>query len=382
MIERSSPQQRVPLRIWAAKVDPDALRQLSILAKSELLAAPIAVMPDVHSAGDVCVGSVLATSDVVLPTAVGEDLGCGMSVELLPIAASSLSRAQLEEIVTRVLDIVPTGRRSHATPQPLDSPCLSTRALLHAAQFVGARHAGTLGGGNHFIELQRDAHDRLWTTVHSGSRGIGAAIAAHHGRVAMERSARRKLPFLPLESTEAAAFWQNLKWALAFAVDNRQRMQLSVRTIIARFCGQHCEPLERFDVAHNLIARELHGRRELIIHRKGAMPAAAGARGIIPGSMGTASYIVEGLGNPASYASCSHGAGRRLPRSEARRRISVAQLQREMGGVVLPRDPHLLRAMVEEAPSAYKPIKRVLEEQADLTRPVLRLEPLAVIKGG
>ena len=381
MIERFAPPQRVPLRVWAEKPSPDALRQLLVLARSEHLAGPLAVMPDVHSAGEVCVGSVLATSDVVLPAAVGEDLGCGMAVERLPIAASSLPRDTLERLVVQLALRVPCGRRSHVTPQTLDLPSLSTGALTHAAAFVGSRHIGTLGGGNHFVELQHDAHDRLWVTVHSGSRGIGAAIAAHHARVAVQQCGRNRLPFLPLASPEAEAFFHDLKWALAFAVENRRRMHAIVRAVLSEFSGSCVTAEEHFDVAHNLITREHHGGRELIIHRKGAMPAAAGARGIIPSSMGTASYLVEGLGNPASYASCSHGAGRQLQRSEARRSISVEQLRREIGHIVIALTPAAERALVEEAPSAYKPIKRVLEAQADLARPVLRLEPLAVLKG-
>ncbi len=373
--------QLVPLKIWAEKVDAEALQQLQRLARSELLAGPVAVMPDVHSAGAVCVGTVLATANVVLPTAVGEDLGCGMAVERLPLAASHFSRAQLESIVATVLKAVPVGRRSHATPREfIQGSALSTGALQHAAEYLGPRQVGTLGGGNHFIELQRDAHDRLWVTVHSGSRGVGAAIASHHGRVA-EAKSDRKLPFLRLGTSEADAFWLDLAWALAFAEENRRRMHAAVRRVLSALCNEHVEAAERFDVAHNLITREVHGGRELVIHRKGAMPAAAGARGIIPGSMGTISYIVEGLGSDASYHSCSHGAGRALPRVEARQRISPAQLRRELRAVVIPADPRLVRTLVEEAPSAYKPLKRVLAEQADLVRPMLRLEPLAVIKG-
>ena len=381
MRELFSPPQKVALKIWAGKTPPDALKQLQQLARSEWLAGPVAVMPDVHSAGVVCVGTVLVTREVVLPTAVGEDLGCGMAVERLPLAPSSLSRQQLVRLVARVLEHVPVGRRSHPLPQEFTSgSALSTGALQHAAEYLGPRHVGTLGGGNHFIELQRDAHDRLWVTVHSGSRGVGAAIAAHHGRLAVAQT-DRKLPWLKLGTPEAEAFWNDLSWALAFAAENRQRMHAAVRRVLSELCAERVEAAERFDVAHNLITRETFADREWVVHRKGAMPAALGSRGIIPGSMGTASYIVEGLGNPVSYRSCSHGAGRELPRTEARQRISLQQLRRELGDVVIPDDPRLERSLVEEAPSAYKPIKRVLAEQEDLVRPLLRLEPLAVIKG-
>jgi tRNA-splicing ligase RtcB len=246
---------------------------------------------------------------------------------------------------------------------------------------LGVRQFGTLGGGNHFVELQSDALDGLWATVHVGSRGMGAAIAAYHQIRAERLNGRKKFAWLSSNDSDGEAFWADLQWALSFAVENRRRILEQVRAAMSLCLNIDATATEWMDSPHNFIARETHGNQELFIHRKGAMSAPAGKRGLIPGSMGTASYIVEGLGNPEAYGSSSHGAGRILSRTEARRKITVKQLRREMGRVVYPNDSATLQAMVEEAPSAYRKINDVLAQQSDLVRPILRLEPLAVIKG-
>jgi tRNA-splicing ligase RtcB (3'-phosphate/5'-hydroxy nucleic acid ligase) len=256
---------------------------------------------------------------------------------------------------------------------------LSTGSLVHQNEWLGARHFGTLGGGNHFIELQTDSGGRLWCTVHSGSRGVGAAIAMHHARIAAHAPKGTPLPWFELGSANASAFLNDLELALGYAAENRREMLQQVAAALRDYVGR-IDGEVQFDIAHNTIDRERHGGVELLIHRKGAMPARAGQRGIIPGSMGTASYIVEGLGHQGSYESCSHGAGRRLSRTEARQRITVSELSRQISHVVLP--PRCdRRALVEEAPSAYKDIKEVLAQQQELVRKVMRLTPLAVVKG-
>ena len=384
MKEIFAPPQKVPLRVWAEKIDSLSQRRLLKLAQWGRLGGPIAVMPDVHFSENVCVGSVLVTADIVCPTAVGHDLGCGMSSRAFEFEAASLQRSDLERLVAQISERIPAGRHVHRQPQAaieaLRRP-LSTQSLSHDAQWLGARHLGTLGGGNHFIELQRDTTGRLWLTVHSGSRGAGAAVETHHARVAASLSAgaRAPLPFFEYGSARAEAFMSDLQWALDFAAENRRRMLDETTALLGQYLGQAMQLCGEFDVPHNLITFETHGGKQVLVHRKGAMPAPAGARGIIPGSMGTASYIVEGLGAENSYASCSHGAGRRLSRSEAHKQISQKNLQRQMAKVVYPQ--HLARALIEEAPAAYKDIKQVLAEQEDLVRPILRLEPIAVIKG-
>ncbi len=377
------PEQQVEIHSWADRIDPLSLKLLRKLARWGRLAGPVAVLPDVHFSSGVCVGTVLVTRDCVLPTAIGEDFGCGMCSQRFAFEAASLARADLQELIARIQSRVPAGRQVHREPQKMPVALaareLSTKSLEHQKNWLGSRHVGTLGGGNHFVELQRDTLGQLWVTVHSGSRGIGAAIAAHHAKAApLERDA--PLPAMELNSDAAAEFFTNLNWALDFAAANRRRM-LEAVTALLRELGAEPDAASFFDVAHNVISRETHRGETLIVHRKGAMPATASRRGVIPGSMGTASYIVEGLGNSAAYASCSHGAGRRLSRTEARQRISISDLRRQMAHVLYPQMPGIERALVEEAPAAYKNIKEVLAQQADLVRPVLRLEPLAVIKG-
>jgi len=380
-------KQSVALHSWADRIDPLSLQSLQRLARWDRFGGPIAILPDVHTAGDVCVGTVLATRDCVIPAAVGEDLGCGMQVRGLDLDAAWFTREKLERLVANVLSDVPVGSRVHVRPQRISDALLqtqlSTSTLEHSKSWLAERHVGTLGGGSHFIELQRDTAGRLWLTIHSGSRGIGAAIATHHAKVAQTHAGPHpKLGVLALNSAAADAFWNDLQWALSVAAENRRTMAERVLARIHAETGSPVREFENFDVAHNLIQREIQpDGRTLVIHRKGAMPAALGMRGIIPGSMATASYLVEGLGNPASYASCSHGAGRALSRSEARKKISVAELQRQMRHVVFPKTRGLEHALIEEAPRAYKDIKEVLAHQSDLVKPILRLEPLAVIKG-
>lgn len=387
MREIHDSKQSVALHSWADRIDPLSLQSLQRLARWDRFGGPIAILPDVHTAGDVCVGTVLATNDCVIPAAVGDDLGCGMQVRGLELDAAWFSREKLERIVADVLNDVPVGHHVHARPQRMSDVLaetkLSTTTLEHSKGWLAGRHLGTLGGGNHFIELQRDTAGRLWLTVHSGSRGIGAAIATHHAKVALAHAGPHpKLGVLALNSAAADAFWNDLQWALSFAAENRRTLADRVVAQIHTAIGGPAFEFENFDVAHNLIQREVQpDGRTLVIHRKGAMPAAHGMRGIIPGSMATASYIVEGFGNPASYASCSHGAGRTLSRGEACRQISVADLQRQMRHVVFPKTRGLERSLVEESPRAYKDIKEVLAQQSDLVKPLLRLEPLAVIKG-
>ncbi|MCZ7645955.1 MAG: RtcB family protein [Planctomycetota bacterium] len=380
--------QKVPIHCWAERVDRRSLDRLKLLARWDRLAGPIAVMPDVHFADTVSVGTVLATQNCVLPTAVGEDLGCGMASRCLAVEAGTLGRADLLSILEALMRVIPAGRRVHKQPQRLPEPLqgqeLSTATLNHERDWLGSRHLGTLGQGNHFVELERDTLGRLWVTAHSGSRGIGARIARHHEKVAVNRAGTREGPMPALEqgSPEAIAFLADLNWAVEFARENRALMLERVTQVLREYTGQACQVVESFDVPHNLICLESHQGQQRFVHRKGATPAEEGKMGIIPGSMGTASYVVQGLGNLASYSSCSHGAGRALSRGEAHRRIALKDFRRQMAHVVYPPGSWMEKALIEEAPSAYKDIKKVLEEQADLVAPILRLEPLAVLKGG
>jgi tRNA-splicing ligase RtcB len=235
-----------------------------------------------------------------------------------------------------------------------------------------------LGGGNHFLELDRDADGSIWLLVHSGSRGLGAAIAGHHARSA-EAGGSDDLGGLDVATEQGAAYLNDLSWTLDFAKANRQMLESRALDVLREALALPLDLGERLDIHHNFVARETWFGRELLVHRKGAVAVLSGTMALVPGSMGTASYIVEGLGCDDAFGSCSHGAGRIMSRKEARKQVRPRALAQAMRRVVYPE--HLLHQLVEEAPSAYRDIGQVLDDQRDLVRRRVRLEPMAVLKG-
>ena len=347
---------RVPIRCWARHLAEDALKQLRTLANQPWVCEAVCAMPDVHVSNGVSVGTVFATRDVVVPYALGGDLGCG-------ITAACIGRHELDLHATldRLADAIPVGDATHRSgvlPEHLADAPLSTRAHARTRDAIGPRHLGTLGGGNHFLELDRDVDGDLWILVHSGSRGLGAAIAEHHRHVG---------EVLAIDRDEGRHYLRDLEFALAFAAENRRHiLERALATISAT-----ADTI--LDVHHNHVARD--GDR--LVHRKGAIAAPTGEQAIIPGSMGTASYIVEGRGEPLSFASASHGAGRVMTRTQARRTLSRDAVDRALRRVVV----RAASDIREEAPQVYRDIGEVLEDLQDLVTPLLRLEPLAVLKG-
>jgi tRNA-splicing ligase RtcB len=372
-----TPAVGVPIHVWARTIPPGALAQLELLAAQPWAVGHIAAMPDLHVAHGVAVGSVFATTRTLVPAALGGDLGCGMSATRFPFPAASLSRADLERLLARLGAVIPVGDAVHRGRRaaPLEVS-LSTHALEHACERLVPRHLGTLGGGNHFLELDRDGGGDLWLLIHSGSRGVGAAIGAHHARVA-EKEGEGSLPGLSLDTPAGAACWRDLEWALSFARANRDAIGRAALEVLAEVTG--VAPSEQLDVPHNFVCEEDHRGRPLLIHRKGAIAAPAGVRALIPGSMGTASYVVEGLGEPSSFSSASHGAGRVLTRKQAHREIPPERFLHSMRRVVF--DTTRAKTLLEEAPAAYRDLGEVLEDEADLVVPRVRLEPIAALKG-
>jgi tRNA-splicing ligase RtcB len=375
--------QRVPVRIWARHVSQDTVRQLQRLASQPYVVEFVAAMADAHVADGVSVGSVFATEATVVPRALGGDLGCGMSAIRIATDAAALDRRTLQTVVDAMGRAIPTGHATHrgrgvSVPDRLFAQPLSTRTLDHTREALARRHLGTLGGGNHFLELDRDADGGLWMLVHSGSRGLGAAIAQHHDRASRSDGAD---PLLGLDVTteRGAAYLEDLSWALDFARANREALARRALEVCADALRCSPETCEQVDVHHNFVSREGWFGRELLIHRKGAVSVPHGALALIPGSMGTASYVVEGLGNEEAFGSCSHGAGRVMTRKEARAAIPERALSHAMRRVVYPE--RLCAQLVEEAPGAYRDIAEVLEDQEDLVRRRVRLEPIAVLKG-
>jgi tRNA-splicing ligase RtcB len=373
----------VPIHVWGRSIPDGALEQLRRIAAQPYVVEHVAAMPDLHVAHGVAVGTVFATADTVVPAALGGDLGCGMSALRFEGAANRLDRRALAAWVETLSRRVPLGDASHrgkglAVPEPLRTAPLSTSALERTCARLAPKHLGTLGGGNHFIELDRDAEGDLWLLVHSGSRGLGAAVAAHHVRAA-ESQGRGDLPGLRIDAPAGRSCLQDLEWALRFARMNREALLGAAAEVLSEWVSQPPDVEGAIDVHHNFARLEQHGGRRLLIHRKGAIAAASGERALIPGSMGTASYVVEGRGEPTSFASASHGAGRTLTRRAARGQIRVERFEHAMRRVVF--DVRRRSSLVEEAPMAYRDIGEVLEDEEDLVRPLRRLEPLAVVKG-
>ncbi|ADW18634.1 protein of unknown function UPF0027 [Desulfobulbus propionicus DSM 2032] len=390
-MQRVITTEKIPLMLWLAELDADALEQARHLANLPCAFHHVAIMADAHVGYGMPIGGVLATIGAVIPNAVGVDIGCGMRA--VRTGLSDIDPPELKKILAGLRQAIPLGFKHHDKPRPVaslpDPGDLEREMPVVAEEFASARcQIGTLGGGNHFIEIQRGRDQRIWLMVHSGSRNIGYKVAGQYNTLAI-RLAKTKgqeaipsqwqLAALPLASAEGQRYLREMEYCVAFARANRREMMNAFQEIVAEITG--CDQFEPpVDVAHNYAARETHFGREVWVHRKGATRAFAGEYGIIPGSQGSRSYIVRGLGNPQSFMSCSHGAGRVLGRKEAQR---VLNLREEIDKLNARHILHSLRhrSDLEEAPGAYKDINVVIASQADLIEVVTELEPLAVLKG-
>ena len=365
-------------RYVAHPLSPEVERALARLADAPDV-QHIAVMPDVHLAEEVCVGVAVATSHLVYPAAVGGDIGCGMAALRFDASADALGDVGAARVLAGLYERVPRGRQQRAGfrlwPDGLDSDELSHPSLAGLARGDGRAQLGTLGSGNHFIELQADEEDRLWLMLHSGSRAIGPAIRAHHAARAEPAGHLRALD----AGTEAGrAYLADVAWALRYADANRRHLIDASVEAVAAAIGGRPEESSLVTCDHNHVRRETHRGAELWVHRKGAIAAGAGAPGIVPGSMGSPSYHVEGRGDPDALGSSAHGAGRALSRTDARRTISRRDLAQQLEGVAW--DHRRADALRDEAPAAYKDITRVMRAQRDLVRVVRRLRPLLSYK--
>ncbi len=368
--------QRVPVRTWAGRLSVETEEQLLLLASQPYVVGFVAAMADAHVSSGVAVGSVFATRDTVVPEALGGDLGCGMSA--WRVADTTPDRRELERILADLARAIPAGdavQRGTSAEDlgTLAGAPLSTNALEKTKHALGPKHLGTLGGGNHFLELDRDADGALYLLVHSGSRGLGAAICVHHTH-GSRQGPQSALLGLDVRSEPGRAYMDDHAWALAFARRNRE-------ALTARALAEHVDvsPELLTDIHHNFVAQERWLGEALYVHRKGAIAASAGALALVPGSMGTASYLVRGKGCADALGSCSHGAGRVMSRTEARAAVKPEALARAMRDVVFA-EKHL-RALVTEAPAAYRDIRAVLDAQSDLVTKVTRLTPVMVLKG-
>ena len=382
----------VPVKIWAKGVDPHAMKEIMNLSTLPFVFHHLAFMPDVHGGKGMPIGGVLATRGVVIPNAVGVDIGCGMCAVKTSLRAEDIpSEVLRKQILRGIRKQIPLGFDHHKKaqdeafmPQGIDID----KMTVVKRQYVSAtKQVGTLGGGNHFIELQKDTEGTLWVMIHSGSRNLGAQVCNYYNEKAKVLNRRWystvpaeiDMAFLPFQSDEAHEYWDEMLYCIEFALCNRRLMMDRICQVIGDvFPDARFEPM--INIAHNYAAWENHFEENVIVHRKGATRARVGEIGIIPGSQGTKSYIVEGLGNVDSFQSCSHGAGRLMSRTEAVKSLSledeVAKLEAQ--GIV-----HAIRGQkdLEEAAGAYKDIDEVMANQTDLVKIVTELSPVAVIKG-
>ncbi|WP_437966010.1 RtcB family protein [Sorangium sp. So ce260] len=395
----------VPIKAWTVGVpfEPAAEAQLKNVAALPFIHKWVAVMPDAHQGIGATVGSVVATHGAVIPAAVGVDIGCGMMAARTSLRASDLPDA-LRGLRTAVEGAVPHGRTDNGgkndrgawrSPPPEQVEAWAAlepryRQIVEKHPRVGRgsaiEHLGTLGTGNHFIELCLDEEDRVWVMLHSGSRGVGNRVGSYFIELAKQEMRRffvnlpdENLAYLPDGTRLFHDYMQAVSWAQDFAAVNRELMMGQVVRAL-RASGElppFDATVEAVNCHHNYVAREHHYGKDVLVTRKGAVRARAGDLGIIPGSMGARSFIVRGLGNPESFCSSSHGAGRVMSRAEARRRFTVAEHEAATAGVECRKD----EGVIDETPAAYKPIDDVMRAQKDLVEIVHTLRQIVCVKG-
>lgn len=372
-----------PLASWLTEpVSADVAKSLDRL-RSAGDVVRVAAMPDVHLAEDVCVGVVVATRRRIYPAAVGGDIGCGMAAIRFgcgaDVLASETTAARVLSALFRDVPVLTHPRSSMDLPLPsgLEDAPLSAPSLEKRRSREGRLEFGTVGRGNHFVEFQEDDEGALWLMVHTGSRAMGGAVRDHHLHSAQIDASG--LAFLDADDESGRAYFADHDWALRYADANRRAIVARVSASVGRLVGAEADADSLIACSHNHVRRETHGGETCWVHRKGAICADDGDAGIIPGSMGTASFHTLGRGCAESLRSSSHGAGRVMSRSEARRRIRLRDFERDVEGVWF--DRRLSRRLVEEAPAAYRDIGRVMRAQRDLTRVVRRLRPVLVYKG-
>lgn len=375
-------EHRIPIKMWLDKIEDNAMKQAENLTRLPFAQKWIALMPDCHSGYGMPIGGVMATKGVIVPNAVGVDIGCGMHA--VQTTLKEIDVETTKTIMGMVRDVVPVGFNHQKEAQEWDGFDNAPDVQIVQQELPSARkQLGTLGGGNHFIEIQSGDDGFIWLMIHSGSRNFGLKTAGDYHKKAQLLCERwlsdipdKDLAFLPMETREGKEYYEAMNFCLAFARANRRLMMSRVLEIFSDVTKE--EFITEIDVHHNYAVFENHFGENYIVHRKGATKASVGLVGIVPGSMGTSSYITEGLGNPDSFESCSHGAGRCMGRNEARKRLSLAEERVKMMDIV-----HGLRteAELDEAPGSYKDIDVVMENQKDLTKIRVKLTPLGSMKG-
>lgn len=387
----------VPVKIFTTDIEEEAIRQLRSLAQLTFIHSHIAVMPDVHVGKGATVGSVIPTKKAIIPATVGVDIGCGMNAVRLSLKAGQLPD-NLAKIRQAIEAKVPVGFNQHAsitakmsTLDPLAKrlKCITDKhpgllKMLRNFERTWARQLGTLGGGNHFIELCVDENQDVWVMLHSGSRGIGNCLGEYFITLAKkERESRfgyipeRDLAYFAEGSSGFADYLEAVQWGQDYALENRREMMRLIINVLKQTLPPFVPTREAINCHHNYVSQETHFGENVYVTRKGAISAYEGELGIIPGSMGAKSYIVKGKGNAQSFCSCSHGAGRRMSRGKALRTFSITDLKVQTLGVECRKD----KGVMDEIPDAYKDIDRVMANQQDLVAVVHTLKQVLCIKG-
>ena len=400
--------KNVPIKSWCENPEEGAIEQARNLTALPFIFKQVNLMPDVHQGYGMPIGGVIATKGVVIPNAVGVDIGCGMCA--VKTSLTELSTEQIKKILGGSKDykggirsFIPVGFNHHSKKQDEDlMPDMNIfkkdyseiysewRVSIVETEYQSAlKQLGTLGGGNHFIEIQKGSDGYIWIMIHSGSRNLGYKVAKHYNKLAQDLCKKwysnipdfkgeDGLAFLPINSKEGQVYLREMNYCLEFAYASRKLMMKRVEESFLNVVN--CEFDEIINIHHNYASMENHFGQNVMVHRKGATSAKKGQLGIIPGSQGTASYIVKGKGNQESFMSCSHGAGRKMSRKKARENLSLEDEQKKLNeqGII-----HAVRhkCNLDEASGAYKNIDIVMEEQKDLVEIVVKLKPLAVMKG-
>ncbi|WP_017304577.1 RtcB family protein [Spirulina subsalsa] len=381
-----------PVLSWAGHpLASDELKMAKNVASLPFVFKHVALMPDVHLGKGALVGSVIATKDAVIPAAVGVDIGCGMAAVKMPFHADQLD-GKLKQIRLDIEAEIPVGFNQNKEIEKVVTNWQGWKDFkeLHSGiqrfESRAMHQMGTLGGGNHFIELCLDSENSVWLMLHSGSRYIGNQLAQCHINTAKElmKLAGQKLPdpdlaYFVAETPEFQNYWRDLQWAQNYARYNRDVMMMRFKRIIEKYLagGKPTKPLLTVNCHHNYAEKEIHFGEEVYVTRKGAVRATPEDYGIIPGSMGAKSFIVKGKGNVQSYCSCSHGAGRKMSRTKAKKHFSVDDLVEQTKGIECRKDAHVL----DEIPGAYKSIEEVMNQQADLVEIVATLHQVVCVKG-
>ena len=392
---------KVPVFSWCPEIEENAMEQIDNLVRLPFVFNRVAVMSDCHSGFGMPIGGVLATRGVVIPNAVGVDIGCGMCA--VKTSLTEIDTETLKKIMGEIRKVIPLGFNKHDNgqdecliPYRLLSEMIEKYPVVSKEYNNALKSLGTLGGGNHFIEIQKGSDGYIWIMIHSGSRNLGKQVADYYNKLAVELNRKWfsdvpkewELAFLPVDSEEGQSYIREMNYCVDFALANRQLMMDRIMEIFKNIIGsdfnnitsKEFNNVDIINIAHNYAKIENHFGENVWVHRKGATLATENTTGIIPGSQGTKSYIVKGKGNKESFMSCSHGAGRKMSRTKA---IKELDLEKEIKmlddlGVI-----HGIRNKkdLDEAPSSYKNIDEVMENQKDLVEILVELTPLAVIKG-